>query len=170
MKKRILFLGILIPFFISLAGNENKKKITRTSALPEVKSLTDSTINLESYYIIVNGKEIIVAKKDFNNLMNWFDAKKACERLGQGWRLPTNEELTAMYEQLYKKNLGNLYLQKENATDQPSEYWSLIENTPGDSEEAYFFCFANGLLQNTAHSNGRDKYEEYNVRAVKNLD
>ena len=38
-----------------------------------------------------------VAQNDFPNQMNWADAKKACEALGEGWRLPTIEELNFMY-------------------------------------------------------------------------
>jgi len=30
--------------------------------------------------------------------MSWTDATKACRELGEGWRLPTREELTTLYE------------------------------------------------------------------------
>ncbi len=146
--------------------------IIKTDSLKSILTVSpkvDEDLNL---FIVLKGRKKIVARNDFDKKMNWAEAKKACERLGQGWRLPNNEELLAMYEQLYKKKIGGLYLYGENVdnSDMPSEYWSLIENTPGDREEAYFFCFANGILQNTADSNGRDKFEEYNVRAIKDLD
>lgn len=34
-----------------------------------------------------------VAQYDFPNEMNWYDANKACEKLGNRWRLPTKDEL-----------------------------------------------------------------------------
>ena len=34
-----------------------------------------------------------VAEKDLPNTMNWLEAKKECEKLGSGWRLPTKDEL-----------------------------------------------------------------------------
>ena len=30
--------------------------------------------------------------------MEWYDAKEACEKLGDGWRLPTKDELNILYE------------------------------------------------------------------------
>lgn len=40
---------------------------------------------------------LIVAQYDFPLPMNWDDAKKACETLGDGWRLPTKNELNTLY-------------------------------------------------------------------------
>ena len=39
-----------------------------------------------------------IAQTDFPNQMNWEDAKKACEALGEGWRLPSKDELNSMYD------------------------------------------------------------------------
>jgi hypothetical protein len=41
-----------------------------------------------------------VAKNDFPNTSKiiWSDAKNACASLGKGWRLPTKDELTLMFE------------------------------------------------------------------------
>jgi hypothetical protein len=47
---------------------------------------------------------IIVAQNDFPERMNWYEAKRACEALGGGWRLPTKDELNSLY--LYKINNG----------------------------------------------------------------
>ena len=38
-----------------------------------------------------------IAQYDFPEKMNWHDAKKACETLGDGWRLPTKDELNSSY-------------------------------------------------------------------------
>jgi hypothetical protein len=39
-----------------------------------------------------------VAQFDFSDKMNWTDAKAACEELGNGWRLPSKDELNILYE------------------------------------------------------------------------
>jgi hypothetical protein len=40
---------------------------------------------------------IEVAQYDFPIFMNWVDATKACADLGDGWRLPTKDELKYLY-------------------------------------------------------------------------
>ena len=39
-----------------------------------------------------------VTEKDFPQSMNWVDAKKECEKLGSGWRLPTKYELNILFQ------------------------------------------------------------------------
>lgn len=80
-------------------------------------------------HIVLNGKKIQVAEKDLDTTMNWEDAKKTCSKLGSGWRLPTKDELEAMYEQLYKKGLGNY---------QGTRYWSSTEFGSYFSWHQYF--------------------------------
>ena len=46
-----------------------------------------------------------IAQYDFPEKMNWHDAKKACETLGDGWRLPTKDELNSSYF----SQIGNIY-------------------------------------------------------------
>ena len=51
--------------------------------------------------VIGNPKKILyleVAEYDFKTRMNWHDANKSCNELGDGWRLPTSDELTLMYQ------------------------------------------------------------------------
>ena len=45
-----------------------------------------------------------VAQNDFPNPVNWDDAKKACAELGDGWRLPTKDELDFLNKN--KKKIG----------------------------------------------------------------
>ena len=51
---------------------------------------------------IIGGLE--VAQNDFPEDINWDDAGKACKALGDGWRLPTKDELNLMY--LNKDRIG----------------------------------------------------------------
>ena len=57
-----------------------------------------------------------IAQIDFPNQMNWADAKKACEGLGEGWRLPTKDELNSMY--INKNTIGGF---------SSNSYWSSSE-------------------------------------------
>lgn len=43
-------------------------------------------------------EKLMVAEHIFSNPMNWDDAKEACAKLGQGWRLPTIDELKIMFQ------------------------------------------------------------------------
>ena len=91
--------------------------------------------SLISYSASIIGKPIRIgnldiAQNDFPEEMDWDEAKKACTALGNGWRLPTKDEL----------NL--LYLNKGKISGCPScKYWS---STEYDSSSAWKFCFDNG--------------------------
>lgn len=80
--------------------------------------------------------------------MNWDDAVKACTDLGEGWRLPTKDELNAMYEQLSIGGFADSY------------YWS---STEFDNYDAWLQFFGDGF-----HGNG-SKYYSYHVRAVRDI-
>jgi len=95
-----------------------------------------------------------VAKEDFPSTMNWYDAMSACQNLGNGWRLPTREELMAMYEQLYKQGKGNF---------QRAYYWS---SSQYDSRSAFGLNFYNRLVGN---GHDRSKSNISQVRAVRAL-
>ena len=45
---------------------------------------------------------IEVAEYDFPKGMNWNDAKKVCSELGDGWRLPSMDELNTLYQNKVK--------------------------------------------------------------------
>ena len=97
----------------------------------------------------VIGFEFYPEKPEFfiSNKMNWEAATKACADLGDGWRLPTKEELNLIYQN--KDEIGGF------ANDY---YWSSTEYTSDSAWGQYF-------------GNGRqiygDKYGKCNVRAVR---
>ena len=94
-------------------------------------------------------ENIEVAEKDFPKGMNWEDAKKACKRLGSGWRLPTKEELNTLY--LNKDKIGVFA---------NNIYWSSTENE-NDNNYAWHQNFNNG------NQYGTGKGATYYVRAVR---
>jgi hypothetical protein len=81
--------------------------------------------------------------------MSWDKAKKACANLGDGWRLPTKDELNLIYEN--KNVVGGFAL---------NNYWSSTEN---DNYNAWSQSFGNGNQNN----NGKDTTRY--VRAVRAL-
>lgn len=90
-----------------------------------------------------------VMTKDLGQ-MNWENAKKSCADLGDGWRLPTIQELRKIYPLRYK--IGG-FLQVP--------YWS---STDGVTNTAWFYGFY-GFDTDTVSN----KYRAYYVRAVRDL-
>ena len=82
--------------------------------------------------------------------MNWEDAMKACADLGDGWRLPTKDELNVLYEN--KDKIGGF---------SPSVYWSSTEGKI--SSFAWIQKMRRG---GGAYGNGTKDYNYY-VRAVR---
>jgi len=114
-------------------------------------------MNNSEIYIInaITGEKVLspltfeVAQKDFPSYMSWNKANELCEQLGQGWRLPTTNEL----EQLYTHRVILGGFTKAN-------YWSSEEN--GGS-----FAFSKGFKW---YSSSRfvSKFSKVGVRAIRN--
>lgn len=102
-KEKVVGLGILGKVYLR---DEFSEKVTE-------KIEESSNPIIGNTYKIEN---IEVAEKDFPNTMNWEDAKKACEELGRGWRLPTKDELNTLY--LNKDKIGGF------ANTSLCVYWS----------------------------------------------
>ena len=75
---------------------------------------------------------LVVAQNDFRNPLSWDDAQKACNALGYGWRLPTQDELTQIY--LFRGGVGNfkstLYM---SSTVRKGKMWCLSFRNDGDA-------------------------------------
>ena len=101
-------------------------------------------------------KNIEVARNDFPNKQNWNDAIAKCNKLGEGWRLPTSDELNKLYNN--RKKIGGF---KDNYFDGPN-YWSSSESADrGYGIEAKFQIFSSGA------QGFESKANTYNVRAVR---
>lgn len=90
-----------------------------------------------------------VTQFDFPQKMNLADAKKSCTDLGVGWRLPTKEELSFLYQK--KDEIGSF---------SKSNYWSSSTN---NASGAWSQNFSNGF-QNLIYN-----IYNYQVRAVRTL-
>ena len=116
-KEKVVGLGILGKVYLR---DEFSEKVT--------KKIEESSNPIIGNTIKIGNLE--VAKIDFPKLMNWEDAKKACENLGSGWRLPTKDELNTLY--LNKDKIGGFAV---------SLYWS---STEFDNGSAWVQGFFNG--------------------------
>ena len=97
-------------------------------------------------------KRLQVTYEDLGK-MDWEQAKKACAELGSGWRLPTLDELKAMYKELHRKGKGNF---------RAGPYWS---GTDHWMHAFVWYCdFGNGEVEVDAN------YYKNSVRAVRDLD
>jgi len=120
---------------------ERNNQIEQTSMLTIEHPLTGATLQ--------------VANQDFTNSMMWGEAKKACANLGSGWRLPTIEELEAMYLQLQKEGRGSF---------REREYWS---SSSANESYAYALDFYRSGRKFENYKSGPD-FAIY-VRAVRSL-
>jgi hypothetical protein len=101
----------------------------------------------------LTGSKLQVANQDFTQEMTWIDAKRACNELGSGWRLPTIDELKAIHEQLYNKGQGNFNVK-----------WCYWSSTEYNDYNVWIFS----ITGCEAYNEG-DKHSKYNVRAVRNF-
>ena len=126
MKK--LFAILLVTILTSCGGSSSSEPAEareQSAALEPPKSNTD--------YKNIIGKSIKIgileiAQYDFPVTMNWNDAKKACEALGDGWRLPSLDELNYLHTN--KVAIGVF---------SDGFYWSSKETVNDDAWGSFFF-------------------------------
>ena len=61
-----------------------------------IKILTEEEIKKNIIGNSIKISNLEVAQNDFPKYYNWNDAKKVCEALGEGWRLPNKDELNIL--------------------------------------------------------------------------
>jgi hypothetical protein len=96
---------------------------------------------------------LLVAQFDYPQNLDWDNANKACQSLGDGWRLPTKDELDTLYKNRTK--IGGFF---------DKSYWSSTEYT---SNHACFQNFGNGI-QYDGNNHGFKTGNILYVRAVRN--
>jgi hypothetical protein len=67
-----------------------------------------------------SNEQLEIAPNDLDEKMSLDDARKSCESLGNGWRLPTMTELKIIYNELHLKGKGNF---------KKDVYWSDYSST-----------------------------------------
>ena len=141
--KQIIFFSSLFVFSLLVSCAETKEE-TKEGTKEEAKEGTKESI--ASIKIQEIGLEVMTKNL---GAMNWEEAKKACENLGDGWRLPTKEELGLMY--INKDKIGGF----ANST-----YWS---STEFDANDAWLF----GFFVEDAYGSSKDSTSD--VRAVRSF-
>lgn len=116
------------------------------------KVLTDLKYYKSIIGIPITINNLIIAQNDFPERMNWEDAKKACQSLGNGWRMPSKDELKILYKNFNK--IGGFDF---------VGYWS---STESGSEDARVSYFNDGFF--AGHTSSPKRFQ-YKVRAVKDL-
>lgn len=104
------------------------------------------------------GKKIVIAFTEDLGPMTWKEAMAVHEQLGEGWRLPTLTELSALYKTIGPgaDNLGAFTNEL---------YWSA---TPYDSNQARLVRFSDG--NTTFHYNSKGNFRKFLVRAVRDVE
>jgi len=124
MKYAVLLLALM---FAGVATPSMAQKVDTTGPVPQ-----KLTFEFE-------GHTIEVAEKDFPKPMNWDDAMAACQNLGNGWRLPSIDELMAIYKQLHTKGKGNFRTNVWYWSGEKSTKWTAwkfnFEDGGGDSNK-----------------------------------
>ena len=128
-------------------GNEDNSKWSVRAVRGFIIEALKKNILKETIGSPIKIGNLEISEKDFPKEMNWDDAIKACQSLGNGWRLPNKDELNLLYQNKYK--IGGF------AND---EYWSSTENNNYYAWNQYF----NSGAQSTSTKDTR-----CDVRAVR---
>jgi hypothetical protein len=101
-----------------------------------------------------------IAERNFEEFMSWDEAKKKCNEIGLGWRLPTKMELGLIY--VHKDKISGL---------KTGDYWSSDERLDSPFQikydYAYFVRFIYGEDGEQTLEWPDLKYMRYRVRAVR---
>ena len=151
----------IFTFFFTLFLTQVKSQVSiMDSRSPSEIIGTSDTLSLWDGVFTVKLKKIQIAEFDFPAPLNNDDAKKACKKLGKGWRLPNITELEAIY-----KNKNRFY------NFQQTGYWT--SSTGGDSyvRSAYYIFFNSDGRELTKTTKGTMSLQAaLNVRAVKDFE
>lgn len=136
-----------------------------TKTLIEEEQKEDPYFIHESNRLLLNNNGVLleVANYDRPGFIEWKWALVYANEIGNGWRLPNDQELKVLYSSLYLKNLGHFC--EKGAI----RYWSSEEDM-ADSLEAHFFDFNSGIIDNTANYPNFSKKEGMFVRLVRNVE
>lgn len=99
----------------------------------------------------INIGNLLVAQNDFPSSMTWEQAIASCANLGNGWRLPTENELNTLYEN--KTEIGGFA---------SGYYWSSTVNGSDKGGTAQNFAGGSQIYYPS-------KLSKYSVRAVRNF-
>ena len=97
----------------------------------------------------IDGK-LIVSMKDLEGVFTWDEAVEEVKKLGEGWRLPTKEEINLMYR--HKDKIGGFV---------EDGYWS-------STEYGAYLAWVQDFTNGNHYSNNKN-FTNYYVRAVRSI-
>ena len=158
IMKNLLYLGIILMLAScgsneseSAASNELESAAPNESESAAPNELESAASNESERGSTVKIGNLEVMTEDLGE-MNWNEAVKACGYVGDGWRLPTKNELNVLFKS--KDKIGGFITDIEPS----AYYWSSTESS---KDAACFQSFVDGY-QTTEY-----KHRKYRVRAVR---
>ena len=164
MKIRIFLLVALFAMISTV--NVSAQSTHQYSSYNQSQSSYAKTYKVGDYYD-ANGKQGVVFAVTpdgkhgkivgLNNLgkMDWYSAVSACRNLGNGWRLPSKEELLAIYK---VKSTLNSTLAAVGDELPEDWYWSSTESDSG--------CAWLVGMRGRGYTSNDSKHDDNYVRAV----
>ena len=123
------------------------KKLLYLGIVLILGSCGSSTVNVDGREVsTIKIGDLEVMTEDLGK-MNWYEAKKACKNLGDGWRLPTKDELNLLF-----------YNEDEIGGFTNNFYWS-------STEKKVVYAWWQSFRYGTQRSGNKDN--DYDVRAVR---
>jgi hypothetical protein len=128
-RKMFFLIGLVALGMNSCTENTEANSSSEDS---EELSANNETSSEKKSSIIIGDLEI--AAEDFPKEMGWGEAKQECEKMGDGWRLPTIDELFIIYDN--REKIGGF--------DEYAGYWSSTRYEYSE-EEVWTLSFHDGL-------------------------
>jgi hypothetical protein len=128
---------------LQLQTNELLEKLIKQSKVQTQPTL--SSVIFKNGNILIDGLEI--APIDLPEKMNWEDANNACRELGEGWKLPSKDELNKIFQN--KDRINGL---------DSMIYWSSSEHIKNSAWLQYF---------NSGNQLSSNKNDKFSVRPLK---
>ena len=88
MNEFIIY-GLILVVIIFLISKKKKKEPLKNFGVKTSNKITGRPFKIGN---------LEVAQNNFPEDINWTDAKKACDTLGEGWRLPSKDELNILFD------------------------------------------------------------------------
>jgi len=110
---------------------ETKKPVTNIIVIPIKENSSKSNMKDDIIGKSIKIGNLEIAQNDFRKIP-WIDANNSCINLGDGWRLPTIQELKILYQN--RESIGNFKW---------DSYWS---STKGNVVIAWRLNFGDGMI------------------------